>query len=1765
MSHRIKLFVISTLIVLGLMTAARAEVVTVPFNEGFVGLRGSNNQDADTVVTFADLGFDATFFTQVSATGEFIGSGAQGNDVAGTLRLRRGSIIYDIAGRIGWQLKEQGNLKLFGFLPNSNVATIALTTPTGTTLPAGIMMEDVADLDPNSSVYTTTGGETTYYITGASNLGVSKFGTSLSDIKPLTSAPRGIDTGDDVGGSADGSGILDALNAYLSTASSQRPLGPITVNSQTTADTTPVVTGAVTLQSGEYLVILINGQVYMTSNGVTGPSDDGNAGTWSIEIPAGNELTAGSTYDVSAMIYNAAGWLLEDSTTNELIITNGFTPVPTLQVLKSVNDAALSDGADVGDTLVYTIVATNTGNVPLYDLSWSDTLTNGAGTNASLSLGTPVKSGSGSSTTDGALLEVGDSLTFTVSYDLTQADIDSGSISNLASIDALITDGVANTSFTVESASTGNATAGTGNGSATIRNLTRAPAITVTKSVAHTDSDSDGAVSLGDTLTYTVTAENTGNVTLQGLTLTDDFQRADSTALSATLSAIAYSAGSSDSAFLPGGTASATFAHIIDQDDVDAGGLSNAASGSAWIDLNGDSQRASDSSEDATDTTDSRLSTAIGTTGAIALTKTATLNDGGDGVDAGDTITYSFTVENTGAVSLSNIEITDPMVTVQGTLASLAVGASDSSTFSATYTITQADIDAGDVSNTATVTADSPSGTDDVTDTSSATGTGDSATVTPLTRAPAITVTKSVAHTDSDSDGAVSLGDTLTYTITAENTGNVTLKGVAVEEDFARQDGTPLSPALPALTFTSGSDMNTLLPGAVGVLSFAHVVTQEDVDAGGVTNSATATAWHDADQNGKRRKNGSEDISDTVDQAIDTPILGTPAIALRKSGVLNDDDGVLGTSLGDTITYLLEVKNTGDVTLTNVQVNDPLFGGTVPQTIASLAPGDVDSVTFELTYDVSIPDLDRGYVSNLATASGTAAAAVVSDQSGPTFDTDKEIITFLGSISGHVTDGQNAKAGVTVILIDSNTGQEVATTVTGSDGAYAFIQLEQGTYAICFVPPEGAAVHSHSSKGAANGDLVEGIEVAAGADRVVNDVDAIVVDPSGVIYDAISRAPIQGATVTLLHNGSAVPDSWLNTVAGDANNVVTGADGMYSFLLQSPAQTGTYSLEVSHPSYSFISQIIPPQAGSLTTSLGFGVEEIVASVDAPDAATGDETYYLAFDFTFGDWTDQATLSKGVIHNHIAMDPASFSTGLRVTKVADDSALSERPAVGEVINYTITVENTGDLDYDTVVLDDPLTSNETLTAVAGVTDDAVLNAGETWTYTASYALTSSDLRRGKVENLATLSADLIAGSNAVTGATPTGADLGGTYVYESAPTGNTSEGTGNGTATVTKLSAGLIDQIKDDLIAVIEDDIRVTMQRQTEMVSGWRASALERMKTAFEDRSALRSYETKDPLSGSIEASAGAFALDTTYESERFDAESLTWTINAADLVFSQDEALGTQLMLTFNHRREKLHDSDRLSGRYIGGYVTRTTVDTLAEGKINGFGLNAGLYGASRPYQRLFFDYHLGAVAGKHSYDLDFARDQTINATGDFTYFGVTGGVALSGEMKAGDTIIAPRIGLDGFYTPETSTDVTATSGPFTEDASLDIGSVSSGRLFVEARFSNDLTQAHDGQGLWDGLDAETAFTLRAFCDAFDDMDTRCGAGAGFDFVKENEDKTHLQKLMLNVDKSGDHVTARIGYGLERQFAKGAGTSSLNMRADHMGNPTIEYAVTLDF
>ncbi|WP_156758937.1 DUF7507 domain-containing protein, partial [Microbacterium karelineae] len=93
-------------------------------------------------------------------------------------------------------------------------------------------------------------------------------------------------------------------------------------------------------------------------------------------------------------------------------------------------------------------------------------------------------------------------------------------------------------------------------------------------------------------------------------------------------------------------------------------------------------------------------------------------------------------------------------------------------TATATYTLTQADIDAGGVDNTATVTGNPPSGEpvqdeDDVT--------------VPVDSAPSIDLVKT-GGLDDAATGRV--GDVVTYTFTATNTGNVTLTDVSIADEL---------------------------------------------------------------------------------------------------------------------------------------------------------------------------------------------------------------------------------------------------------------------------------------------------------------------------------------------------------------------------------------------------------------------------------------------------------------------------------------------------------------------------------------------------------------------------------------------------------------------------------------------------------------------------------------------------------------------------------------------------------------------------------------------------------------------------------------------------------------------------------------------------------------------------------------------------------------------------------------------------------------------
>jgi len=123
---------------------------------------------------------------------------------------------------------------------------------------------------------------------------------------------------------------------------------------------------------------------------------------------------------------------------------------------------------------------------------------------------------------------------------------------------------------------------------------------------------------------------------------------------------------------------------------------------------------------------------------------------------------------------------------------------------------------------------------------------------------------------------------------------------------------------------------------------------------------------------------------------VTVPPAQTPALTLDKTGTLNDQNGNGLIDLGETITYSFLVTNTGNVTMTNVTVDDPLLanaGVSLDQGPQTLAPG--ASFTFTATYTPVQADIDAGKVENTATGTGNPP-------SGPPTTSPPDTVTVRG-------------------------------------------------------------------------------------------------------------------------------------------------------------------------------------------------------------------------------------------------------------------------------------------------------------------------------------------------------------------------------------------------------------------------------------------------------------------------------------------------------------------------------------------------------------------------------------------------------------------------------------------------------------------------------------------------------------------------------------------------------------------------------------------------
>jgi uncharacterized repeat protein (TIGR01451 family) len=367
--------------------------------------------------------------------------------------------------------------------------------------------------------------------------------------------------------------------------------------------------------------------------------------------------------------------------------------------------------------------------------------------------------------------------------------------------------------------------------------------------------------------------------------------------------------------------------YYLTQADIDAGSVYNLAT--------------ADSNESEPDTDDN--TEPLPQNAALELTKTGAWVDGdGDGyADPGEAINYTFSVKNTGNVTLHNVTVTDPKVTVVGGPTTLDVGETDATTFTGVYYLTQADIDAGSVYNLATADSnESEPDTDDNTE--------------PLPQNPAIDVQKSSTTTVIDHAGQV-----VPYIFVVTNLGNVTLSGITVVD--ANCDATP--------AYVSGDTNgdNKLQLAESWTYSCNHTVTQEEIDAAtGVNPRLHNLATADSNESGP----------DT--DAHDIPITYDPAIQVAK---ISTTTGI--TTVGQVVPYTFVVTNEGNVTLTGITVVDANCDA-APLYVSGDTDGDgkldvTETWTYACSHTVTQGDIDTD---------GTLHNVVTTDSNESEQDTD---------------------------------------------------------------------------------------------------------------------------------------------------------------------------------------------------------------------------------------------------------------------------------------------------------------------------------------------------------------------------------------------------------------------------------------------------------------------------------------------------------------------------------------------------------------------------------------------------------------------------------------------------------------------------------------------------------------------------------------------------------------------------------------------------------
>lgn len=615
---------------------------------------------------------------------------------------------------------------------------------------------------------------------------------------------------------------------------------------------------------------------------------------------------------------------------------------PLISVVKTA-DLRNADGSDdlddvidsAGDTILYTVSVSNVGDTDLTGVELADPFI--ADTLDKNSDGLINSQDIIAGDNGNGVLEIGETWTWSGSYQVTQEDIN-----NRGNYDSPVDPDEVNDNLIRNTVFVGTAEGAEEDAEVDVT-LDYDPQVRVLKTADVVNGDGSDDLdevidTAGDIVKYTVTATNIGNVSLNNFELTDSLPGLsfDTNSDGVVNVEDAVSGDLNGNGVLDVGEEWLFQGEYeISQADIDSRGNYDGTDGDSINDSvlrNGVSVT--------TQTIDQNISgaddvfTEIDYRPVILLQKTGVLYNTDDSLDedgaidtAGEVIKYQLNVQNAGNVTLSDVVVVDPLTGASmdknedGVIDILDSDGGDDNgnglldvgetwVFSSEYQVKQADIDSRgnyDGPDPGTINDNIIRNFGGVTSlsTDGQQVTRDTFVDTRIVDIPVLTIDKVFLNVTGGNGNEVADadGDVLNYRVVVTNAGNITLTDVSVTDPLTGQ----------AITGVS------LAPGESQEFLSSYTLTQADLDGqGGGDGDVDNTATADSAQ------------TDSVQASAQVPLAYSPELTIDKTADVESVDQV-----GDVINYTIAVSNTGNITLTNVEVTDTLIED-------SLMPRDLD-------------------------------------------------------------------------------------------------------------------------------------------------------------------------------------------------------------------------------------------------------------------------------------------------------------------------------------------------------------------------------------------------------------------------------------------------------------------------------------------------------------------------------------------------------------------------------------------------------------------------------------------------------------------------------------------------------------------------------------------------------------------------------------------------------------------------------------------------------